>query len=119
MSISWKEASNNYKTEKASRSDGYEDTPYKKKARPQKTKRSNHKHKYIPAILLSTYYTHNGEKRTAPYLATYCEICGRVDELRFWITDRDIEKFKEKNPNYVYKDLPDGWSFFKDKNIPI
>ena len=51
---------------------GYEDAPYKKKKKNKKNKKTNHKHDYHSCIL---------EDGSFQCKATYCEICGHIDDI--------------------------------------
>ena len=122
MSISWSEASNLYKKNKRERIDGYEETSYKKKKHPHKTKRSKHKHEYIPAIYYLSFTNFNSNvKHEHVACGRHCKYCGRVEDMHFvWLGgDTYFKKFKEKYPEYIEVTLPDEWDFFKHKNIPV
>lgn len=92
------------------------------KKKQKKNNRSKHKHKYIPAIYHLTYFNLNSDKKQKHVTCgSHCQICGRVKNMRFiWTQEQEqIEKFKKEHPNYVEIKLPDGWDYFKDKNIPV
>lgn len=100
-----------------------EEEKYKKKKQKKKNKRSKHKHEYIPGIYYSSYsgFNSNGKKQNYVMCGSHCKICGRVNNISFmWFNTADkVEHFKEEYPNYVEIVLPEGWNYFKDKNIPV
>lgn len=111
---SWKALSAQYKDKKHMPID---DTPMPhKKKKKKKNKRSNHKHKYIPAI----YYTSGKDGTTYGF---HCKHCGRVKDMSYagyWVCKNErLELFKQEHPDYVEIILPENWSWWKDKNVPI
>lgn len=57
-----------------------DELPYKKRAKHKALPRASHKHIYKDCILIDT--------KEHPYLAEYCEICGRVQRVQFGLADR-------------------------------
>lgn len=99
-----------------------EEGKYKKKKQKKKNKRSKHKHEYIPAIYHLSYIgALSNEKHEHITCGSHCKHCGRVSDMKFmWSREAErVEQFKEQYPNYVEIVLPEGWDYFKDKNIPI
>ena len=121
MGSSWKESSEEYKNNKKKIIDGYEKTPHKKIKKKKKTKRSNHKHEYIPAIYNVIYKQIDGTEVPRQMCGQHCKICGRVENMYFlWYNTEDmLKKFKKNNPEWIELTLPREWDYFKDKNIPI
>ena len=122
MGSSYREASEKYKDDKKKLIDGYNDALYKKiKKNKKKNKRSKHKHKYIPAIYNMSYKRIDGKLEHHQTCGQHCKICGRVKDMYYlWFnTDDRLNKFKKQNPDWIELTLPDGWDYFKDKNIPV
>lgn len=85
--------------------EGYEIPKYIKKKESSLSKsknKSKHKHKYVECLLI------NGDRK--PYKAAYCEICGKVGDVKFCET--------EKTDYGTYRKLSDGEVFEKYKDFP-
>ncbi len=120
MGSSYREEVNEYKMKKNSPCED-RGMPHVKK-KHKKNKKSNHKHKYIPAIYHMSYVGINSnEKHIHTTCGSHCAYCGRVSDMYFmWSREEErVQRFKEEYPNYVEVTLPEGWDYFKDKFVPI
>lgn len=71
---------------------------YKKKKKPKRVVRSDHKHRYACGIFNSSNYIYfHGKKYPSYNIITYCTICGRIDdvEMRKHIPNPSLPIFKE------------------------
>ena len=99
-----------------------EKEPKHKKKVKKKNKRSKHKHEYIPAVYHLSYVNFNDNKKNEHITCgSHCKHCGRVKNMHFiWSHEEErIQKFKKEYPNYVELTLPEGWDWFRNKNIPL
>ena len=117
---SYNEENAKYKYNKAIPLD---DLPIMGKTKKKKQhKKSNHKHKYIPAIYHRVHINAiTNEKELYDCYGFHCKYCGRLENMWYiWSHNPEkIEEFKEKYPNYVEVTLPDTWCWFKNNYIPI
>ena len=74
---------------------------YKKKAKTNTTKKSNHKHTYENCLLI-----YEGR----PYLSQYCTICGKTNDTKFAL--------HEKISDHIYRILRPEEIFEKYKSLP-
>ena len=122
-SSSWQgmsEAYKNAKKEPILNEDDYISS--KKKKKKKKAKRSEHKHEYIPGVYHLSYTNFNNDKKIEHITCgSHCKYCGRVKNMHFlWShEEKRIKEFKEEYPNYIELTLPEGWDYFKNKNIPL
>lgn len=88
---------------------------YKKKKKPKRVARSDHKHHYACGIFNSSNYTYfRGKKYPAYNIITYCTICGRIDDVER-IDDSEMRK-RIPNPNLPILKEVDVWTV---KNINL
>ena len=94
----------------------------KRQKKKKKTKRSNHKHDYIPAVFSYNYVRKDGRICTFLSCGDYCAICGRIrnfcSQYSYYGHD-SIETFKLEYPDYVEIELPEGFNYFKNRYIPV
>lgn len=118
---SWRGRGETYKNSKREPIvDDNTQAPFSKKKK-KKNKKVDHKHEYIPGIYNMSYKTNTGEVKRHQTCGYHCKICGRVRDMRYlWFnTEEKIAQFKKEHPNYVEITPPQGWDYFKDKNVPV
>ncbi len=113
MPTSYREDCENYKNmRRDSTNFGYEDVPYKKRAKKKKNKRSNHKHEYAKCLIKSLdfpKYWSRGE---------YCIHCGRIKNitLSWGYYDKLSQEELDKLPRFEIQSFLDKNVSLQDKN---
>lgn len=75
---------------------------YRKKAKHNNPKKSNHKHNKIKCIVIKKF-TYGNKPHTWNMLGWYCDICGRVEGEHIDL----LEDLKEKYPNLEVREVND------------
>lgn len=84
--------------------ENYDEIPKYRKKKPSKSKsasKSNHKHQYEDCLLV--------DEENRPHKAQYCKICGKINNIKVFETERDDKGF--------YKMLTSDEVFQKYKDL--
>ena len=84
-----------------------EEPVYKKKKKPQKIKKSNHKHHYAECL----YDSEMIKGLPYRYKGTYCTICGRIGDIRIGreiVDDHTVPVFTADVWKDKFVTLPEG-----------